>query len=212
MFLSQSIMAAWHQSPCCCFLSSLAWCDSGEELLLTQSAKVFVLNCIDRSFRIQGQPHASPLLFLLINYLFTVIDCSTEHTPTSWDLLGKICNISTSDRKCHITGLLTKTDCDELSHFLVCRLSPELLMAASLMSSRLFMETRLLQVDCFQFLRHWELGFAWSVLFSTVWFPICARAGFSRIFGYPVGIIGNNGVLFSESAKKVFLLQTQSEI
>ncbi|XP_052335850.1 methylcrotonoyl-CoA carboxylase beta chain, mitochondrial [Oncorhynchus keta] len=26
--------------------------------------------------------------------------------------------------------------------------------------------------------------------------------GFSRIFGYPVGIIGNNGVLFSESAKK----------
>uniref|UniRef100_G3NM83 Methylcrotonoyl-CoA carboxylase beta chain, mitochondrial n=1 Tax=Gasterosteus aculeatus aculeatus TaxID=481459 RepID=G3NM83_GASAC len=27
--------------------------------------------------------------------------------------------------------------------------------------------------------------------------------GFSRIFGYPVGIIGNNGVLFSESAKKV---------
>ncbi|XP_061198705.1 methylcrotonoyl-CoA carboxylase beta chain, mitochondrial isoform X2 [Neopsephotus bourkii] len=27
-------------------------------------------------------------------------------------------------------------------------------------------------------------------------------AGFARIFGYPVGIIGNNGVLFSESAKK----------
>lgn len=27
--------------------------------------------------------------------------------------------------------------------------------------------------------------------------------GFARIFGYPVGIIGNNGVLFSESAKKV---------
>ncbi|XP_023063714.1 methylcrotonoyl-CoA carboxylase beta chain, mitochondrial [Piliocolobus tephrosceles] len=26
--------------------------------------------------------------------------------------------------------------------------------------------------------------------------------GFARIFGYPVGIIGNNGVLFSESAKK----------
>uniref|UniRef100_A0AAQ5XE07 Methylcrotonoyl-CoA carboxylase beta chain, mitochondrial n=1 Tax=Amphiprion ocellaris TaxID=80972 RepID=A0AAQ5XE07_AMPOC len=26
--------------------------------------------------------------------------------------------------------------------------------------------------------------------------------GFSRIYGYPVGIIGNNGVLFSESAKK----------
>ncbi|KAM8793611.1 methylcrotonoyl-CoA carboxylase beta chain, mitochondrial-like [Eudromia elegans] len=26
--------------------------------------------------------------------------------------------------------------------------------------------------------------------------------GFSRIFGYPVGIIGNNGILFSESAKK----------
>lgn len=28
-------------------------------------------------------------------------------------------------------------------------------------------------------------------------------SGFARIFGYPVGIIGNNGVLFSESAKKV---------
>lgn len=27
--------------------------------------------------------------------------------------------------------------------------------------------------------------------------------GFARIFGYLVGIIGNNGVLFSESAKKV---------
>ncbi|XP_033828981.1 methylcrotonoyl-CoA carboxylase beta chain, mitochondrial [Periophthalmus magnuspinnatus] len=26
--------------------------------------------------------------------------------------------------------------------------------------------------------------------------------GFARVFGYPVGIIGNNGVLFSESAKK----------
>uniref|UniRef100_A0AAY5L623 Methylcrotonoyl-CoA carboxylase beta chain, mitochondrial n=1 Tax=Esox lucius TaxID=8010 RepID=A0AAY5L623_ESOLU len=30
----------------------------------------------------------------------------------------------------------------------------------------------------------------------------CLLTGFSRIFGYPVGIIGNNGVLFSESAKK----------
>uniref|UniRef100_A0A8C4MGS6 Methylcrotonoyl-CoA carboxylase beta chain, mitochondrial n=1 Tax=Equus asinus TaxID=9793 RepID=A0A8C4MGS6_EQUAS len=28
------------------------------------------------------------------------------------------------------------------------------------------------------------------------------RRGFARIFGYPIGIIGNNGVLFSESAKK----------
>ncbi|XP_039401255.1 methylcrotonoyl-CoA carboxylase beta chain, mitochondrial isoform X4 [Mauremys reevesii] len=27
--------------------------------------------------------------------------------------------------------------------------------------------------------------------------------GFARLFGYPVGIIGNNGVLFSESAKKL---------
>lgn len=35
---------------------------------------------------------------------------------------------------------------------------------------------------------------------------IVAPAGFSRIFGYPVGIIGNNGVLFSESAKKVQLI------
>lgn len=34
-------------------------------------------------------------------------------------------------------------------------------------------------------------------------------SGFSRIFGYPVGIIGNNGVLFSESAKKVSYLQSQ---
>ena len=28
-------------------------------------------------------------------------------------------------------------------------------------------------------------------------------AGFARLWGYPVGIIGNNGVLFSESALKV---------
>lgn len=34
-------------------------------------------------------------------------------------------------------------------------------------------------------------------------FPFFTSAGFARIFGYPVGIIGNNGVLFSESAKKV---------
>ncbi len=27
-------------------------------------------------------------------------------------------------------------------------------------------------------------------------------SGFARIWGYPVGIIGNNGVLFSESAVK----------
>lgn len=32
---------------------------------------------------------------------------------------------------------------------------------------------------------------------------ISCPLGFARIFGYPVGIIGNNGVLFSESAKKV---------
>lgn len=32
--------------------------------------------------------------------------------------------------------------------------------------------------------------------------------GFATLFGYPVGIIGNNGVLFSESALKVsFLLR-----
>ncbi|XP_025061443.1 methylcrotonoyl-CoA carboxylase beta chain, mitochondrial isoform X3 [Alligator sinensis] len=38
---------------------------------------------------------------------------------------------------------------------------------------------------------------------STFFFPAphpCS--GFARVFGYPVGIIGNNGVLFSESAKK----------
>lgn len=28
-------------------------------------------------------------------------------------------------------------------------------------------------------------------------------AGFARLWGYPVGILGNNGVLFSESALKV---------
>ena len=27
--------------------------------------------------------------------------------------------------------------------------------------------------------------------------------GFGRLYGFPVGIIGNNGVLFSESALKV---------
>lgn len=31
--------------------------------------------------------------------------------------------------------------------------------------------------------------------------------GFARIWGYPVGIIGNNGVLFSESALKVRFCQ-----
>lgn len=38
---------------------------------------------------------------------------------------------------------------------------------------------------------------------------ICNFSGFSRIFGYPVGIIGNNGVLFSESAKKVNIISIQ---
>lgn len=28
--------------------------------------------------------------------------------------------------------------------------------------------------------------------------------GFAKICGYPIGIIGNNGVLFSESALKVY--------
>ena len=28
-------------------------------------------------------------------------------------------------------------------------------------------------------------------------------AGFARLWGYPVGILANNGVLFSESARKV---------
>jgi 3-methylcrotonyl-CoA carboxylase beta subunit len=27
--------------------------------------------------------------------------------------------------------------------------------------------------------------------------------GFARLYGYPLGIVGNNGVLFSESAVKV---------
>jgi hypothetical protein len=29
--------------------------------------------------------------------------------------------------------------------------------------------------------------------------------GFGRLYGYPVGVVGNNGVLFSESALKVLL-------
>lgn len=31
---------------------------------------------------------------------------------------------------------------------------------------------------------------------------LCTLAGFSRIYGIPVGIVANNGVLFSESAMK----------
>lgn len=31
-------------------------------------------------------------------------------------------------------------------------------------------------------------------------------SGFARLWGYPVGILGNNGVLFSESALKVIVL------
>lgn len=31
----------------------------------------------------------------------------------------------------------------------------------------------------------------------------CCMPGFSRVYGYPVGIVANNGVLFSESAQKV---------
>lgn len=27
--------------------------------------------------------------------------------------------------------------------------------------------------------------------------------GFARLYGYPVGVVGNNGVLFSEAAVKV---------
>ena len=30
-------------------------------------------------------------------------------------------------------------------------------------------------------------------------------SGFARLWGYPVGLIGNNGVLFSDSALKVQL-------
>lgn len=34
-------------------------------------------------------------------------------------------------------------------------------------------------------------------------------AGFARLWGYPVGILGNNGVLFSESALKVGQIRPQ---
>jgi hypothetical protein len=33
--------------------------------------------------------------------------------------------------------------------------------------------------------------------------------GFARLYGYPVGVVGNNGVLFSESALKV---QSKSDV
>lgn len=33
-------------------------------------------------------------------------------------------------------------------------------------------------------------------------------AGFARLFGYPVGILANNGVLFAESALKVLSIIT----
>ena len=39
------------------------------------------------------------------------------------------------------------------------------------------------------------------VFFTLFFFPFCLK-GFARIHGIPVGIIGNNGVLFSESAVK----------
>lgn len=45
-----------------------------------------------------------------------------------------------------------------------------------------------------------------NVAALSLFFPNLAflRAlGFSRVYGYPVGIIANNGVLFSESALKV---------
>uniref|UniRef100_A0AAZ3S2Q0 Methylcrotonoyl-CoA carboxylase beta chain, mitochondrial n=1 Tax=Oncorhynchus tshawytscha TaxID=74940 RepID=A0AAZ3S2Q0_ONCTS len=47
-----------------------------------------------------------------------------------------------------------------------------------------------------------EGHFKWTVRLCVIDSFSCLFTGFSRIFGYPVGIIGNNGVLFSESAKK----------
>ena len=43
-----------------------------------------------------------------------------------------------------------------------------------------------------------SLNFGWSCPPSLT--------GFARLYGYPVGIIGNNGVLFSESALKVIFV------
>ena len=37
----------------------------------------------------------------------------------------------------------------------------------------------------------------------TVCYISMVFLGFARLWGYPVGILGNNGVLFSESALKV---------
>ncbi len=35
--------------------------------------------------------------------------------------------------------------------------------------------------------------------------------GFGKLYGHPVGIIGNNGVLFSESALKVLKLNSECQ-
>lgn len=44
-------------------------------------------------------------------------------------------------------------------------------------------------------------------------FCVCVFSwGFARIFGYPVGIIGNNGVLFSESAKKASAVECRKTL
>ena len=40
---------------------------------------------------------------------------------------------------------------------------------------------------------------------NNLWFTsaVLTFVGFARLWGYPVGIVANNGVLFSESAQKV---------
>lgn len=76
-------------------------------------------------------------------------------------------------------------------------------MAVNLMNSRLSMETHLSQVHVYQEFVIFFNSFLFNLGSLFALFLYICFLGFARIFGYPVGIIGNNGVLFSESAKKV---------
>ena len=72
------------------------------------------------------------------------------------------------------------------------------------MSSKRSTGIRLLQVNRFIHSLNAVQTFPFIQLLPLSHPNVQLFSGFSRIFGYPVGIIGNNGVLFSESAKKVF--------
>lgn len=96
-----------------------------------------------------------------------------------------------------------------LSDVFDCRSLPELWMAVNLTNSRLSMETHSLQVRELSFFQFYIIN---EVVVDTSPATLCTCSGFARIFGYPVGIIGNNGVLFSESAKKVHFLYTLTRV